>query len=367
TLDTVGMSTPSTVGIFMARVKDPSTGAAMQSSDIHLEDLAIQLQSDSAANGGRGTVGIYNYCSEVANYHGVLATADTAAVYTSSNLYDLDAYHRPRSTAGGLFNGDSSMTACTITGSNSLWGKAGPGLRLAGCANIHVNAHISRLGSTAYPYAIEVTSEVTDFEYRGSMENYKVLVRNRGVLRGMRLLGYAAYQGATGYVDDSATHKTNAALVLLDPTASSAPAIIEDSTIDVVPNPGTSGGYVIDQAVDPSTGNTVAMGAVSGSHIMLHTGDVRVRNPWGNSIIGGNVMITWRNLANVVVSAPVVTGNVIVASDGVSVAGVRLTGGKLGVGNSAAGSTLGAVVKKIEVFDAAGASLGFVPVYNSIT
>lgn len=37
------------------------------------------------------------------------------------------------------------------------------------------------------------------------------------------------------------------------------------------------------------------------------------------------------------------------------------------VGNSAAGSTLGTVTKKIEIFDAAGISLGFLPVYDAIT
>lgn len=41
--------------------------------------------------------------------------------------------------------------------------------------------------------------------------------------------------------------------------------------------------------------------------------------------------------------------------------------GNLGVGNSAAGSTLGSVVKKVQIFDASGASLGFVPVYDAIT
>lgn len=39
----------------------------------------------------------------------------------------------------------------------------------------------------------------------------------------------------------------------------------------------------------------------------------------------------------------------------------------LAVGNSAAATTPGTVVKKIEVFDAAGVSLGFVPVYDSIS
>jgi len=44
-----------------------------------------------------------------------------------------------------------------------------------------------------------------------------------------------------------------------------------------------------------------------------------------------------------------------------------LVQGGLGVGNSAAGTTLGSVVKKIEVFDENGNSLGFIPVYDSIT
>jgi hypothetical protein len=39
----------------------------------------------------------------------------------------------------------------------------------------------------------------------------------------------------------------------------------------------------------------------------------------------------------------------------------------LGVGNSAAATTPGAVVRKMEVFDAAGVSLGFVPIYSTIT
>lgn len=41
--------------------------------------------------------------------------------------------------------------------------------------------------------------------------------------------------------------------------------------------------------------------------------------------------------------------------------------GNLGIGNSAAGTVLGSVTKKIEVFDASGASLGYLPVYDAIT
>lgn len=45
----------------------------------------------------------------------------------------------------------------------------------------------------------------------------------------------------------------------------------------------------------------------------------------------------------------------------------RVSAGSLGVGNSVAATTLGSVVKKIEVFDAAGTSLGFIAVYDSIS
>lgn len=41
--------------------------------------------------------------------------------------------------------------------------------------------------------------------------------------------------------------------------------------------------------------------------------------------------------------------------------------GRLGVDNSAAGTALGTLVKKIEIFDKVGVSLGFIPVYDSIT
>lgn len=44
-----------------------------------------------------------------------------------------------------------------------------------------------------------------------------------------------------------------------------------------------------------------------------------------------------------------------------------ITRGGLGVGNSAAATTPGSVTKKVEIFDETGASLGFLPVYSSIT
>lgn len=44
-----------------------------------------------------------------------------------------------------------------------------------------------------------------------------------------------------------------------------------------------------------------------------------------------------------------------------------LTSGALGVGNTAAATTPGSVVRKMEIFDASGSSLGFIAIYSSIT
>ncbi|MEU5779676.1 right-handed parallel beta-helix repeat-containing protein [Micromonospora lupini] len=44
-----------------------------------------------------------------------------------------------------------------------------------------------------------------------------------------------------------------------------------------------------------------------------------------------------------------------------------IAAGGIGVGNSAPAGSVGSVVRKIEVFSATGASLGWIPVYNSIT
>jgi len=53
---------------------------------------------------------------------------------------------------------------------------------------------------------------------------------------------------------------------------------------------------------------------------------------------------------------------------GVLQAGQKLTAvAGIGVGNSVAATTPGAVIKKIQIFDAAGASLGFIPVYDTIS
>ncbi|MDG4829340.1 right-handed parallel beta-helix repeat-containing protein [Solwaraspora sp. WMMD1047] len=87
------------------------------------------------------------------------------------------------------------------------------------------------------------------------------------------------------------------------------------------------------------------------------------------------VTVAWNNVeAAVDWSAPpdaVVmqrTGNAEISATGtIKTTGKLLAAGGIGVGNSVSASRPGNVVRKIEVFTSTGASLGFIPVYNSIT
>lgn len=76
-------------------------------------------------------------------------------------------------------------------------------------------------------------------------------------------------------------------------------------------------------------------------------------------------LVLWNKGADNVADFYSTGGGSLVAS--VTASGKVLATGGVGVGNSAAATTPGAVVKKMEIFDANGASLGFIAIYNSIT
>ncbi len=163
-----------------------------------------------------------------------------------------------------------------------------------------------------------------------------------------------------------------------------------------------------------TTGAFVNVGTVAGSNLSgTNTGDVTIgsfgASPTANAATIAGQVITLQpadathpgavttgtqTLAGVKTFSSAVNSSVASGSDSVkildgsrinlstgdasaylarSAANVINTPGKLtattglGVGNSAAGTTLGTVVKKMEVFDASGASLGFIAIYDAIT
>jgi len=91
---------------------------------------------------------------------------------------------------------------------------------------------------------------------------------------------------------------------------------------------------------------------------------ITVPDAAGTLTLGGN---TFTGTGSVVrATAPTFASTITVTTNAV-VTGKVLTTAGLGVGNSVAATTPGTVTKSIEVFDAAGVSLGFIAVYDAIT
>lgn len=130
-----------------------------------------------------------------------------------------------------------------------------------------------------------------------------------------------------------------------------------------------------------ATGNVTAQGGngVSSTNgIFQASGSNQSAKLYGNVTDGGTavgVQVAQGNALNTAgaVAMRVFKDNLttkvldVLANGDLQPTGKILAAGGLGVGNSAAATTPGSVVKKMQVFDASGTSLGFVPIYSSIT
>jgi len=129
-------------------------------------------------------------------------------------------------------------------------------------------------------------------------------------------------------------------------------------------------------ATMPDKAGTVAMTSdITGTNSGTNTGDVTLQT-FGSTPAAAGASISGQAItlqpADATHPGGVTTGTQSFAGNKtftgvVSVTGKILGTAGLGVGNSAAAATPGTGVKKIEVFDASGASLGFLPVYDAIT
>jgi hypothetical protein len=349
-------ATPSTVGVLLGRVVD-ETGNPNQSWFVNLRECVIEMQTDMptetspGANGGKGTVGVYNYGCEVSNLHDVMVTADVPVVYANTNVFSLTSYHRPSGGTFPMINVSTSMTVVSATGSNAFFGLGGPALYVGGGANVHVFAHLASRGS--FPAAVYVAGMLTDFEHRGTIEVYPRMLETIAVIRGARLFGVM--------MNYASTHPL---IQLAKDTRIPAQGLpqIRDSILHIIPGPDAFGGtpplvegYMIDS-------DSTWPGMVDGSLIFLNRAKVRIANAFTDSGFNGNLVLSDQNLSTLSITSGNRTGNTIKAADGLEV-----DGPKVGLGTTATGTTPGSVVRKVQVFDAAGNSLGYVPVYNTIT
>lgn len=298
-LETRYMRNPSTVGVLVAR--NPS---ASQNGDMHFEDLRVQMDPNPGANGGNGTVGLYNVAAEIQGGQGCTFGGDLGAFFSSGNVWNLRSRH------SAILPAESSMTVVRFVGHNWFYGIHGPALRLQGAAALHFEGFLSCLaGTPQYPQlrpyhsAIEVLAVVTDLTWRGYVEGFERVMRiHRVPVTGLRLEGLAWRSRSQPFIQLEAGGS------------------IDGGSIDIAPTQETNAveSFLIDS--QPGT-----QSAVRNTHIWLRNQKIRLQ---GAGRFTSNLVIADTPLAQAAanITAAQTGGNLILASDGVDAAGNRLAG-----------------------------------------
>ena len=111
-------------------------------------------------------------------------------------------------------------------------------------------------------------------------------------------------------------------------------------------------------------------GASAGNYRQMNVGSYALATTSGAvAVVAGQKVQFDGGSGNNYIKRDTGTGNTeIGAGSGITKATGKIVAATgIGVGNSASASALGTLSKKMEVFDASGASLGFVPIYTTIT
>jgi hypothetical protein len=179
-----GRSKPSTVGLLFAR-----SAVGRYSSFNGLRNVRIHLPHNPTANGGAGTVGIYDDASENWKYQGGLVYADIPLVFTASNIYGIQSSHT------SVLNGYTSMSVVELSGSVGLVAYGGPAIKVAGAANLHLgNTYMLSAPGNTFEFAMAIDS-TEGLEYSGSVESFHRLVittsRLEGLVLGTRIVPVA--------------------------------------------------------------------------------------------------------------------------------------------------------------------------------
>ena len=295
------LANPSTFGVVWAR-------SSLASSEMNrLERVKIMLHSNDAANNGRGTIALYNFCCEVSSVRGCYLRGDTAVTLTIVN----DAQFA--STYVATLAQQSSMTVFEADRDTYLIGLRKACVKILGGAAFRIDAHLNNQWfqltsvdggplANAYRNAVEVVGETHDLHLTGYLEEcpYALGIFNSS-MRGLR---YELHHA----------HGTGAAHIWLDTTQ------LTSSVIHPTPNAGGAynPGYLIDCAPGGAS-------QVYTSEIFAY-GDQNLnsQNTWVNSELSGCRIFTDQPLADFAINFPTVRGNIISAADGVSVNGVLL-------------------------------------------
>lgn len=311
------------------------------------------------------------------------------SVTTSSNNTAFGSGALQTSTgASNTAVGASALLNATTAGNNVAVGSAALLNNLTGDANVAVGSSAARKTTGSYNAAFggdslyENTTGTANsaFGYQASYFNVsgsgnaafgnQALIHNLGSYNSA--FGEKAGDGNTTGTRNTFVGNTAGYLATTGNDNTVVGAFAANGSASDWANSGVVavGAYAL-TAIQTGAGNTTAVGFKAGFTLTTASGGVFLGNQAGYYETGANKLFIDNApraseadarvkalIYGVFAAAP--------ANQFVTVNG-QIRAASLGVGNSASATAVGTLSKKMEVFDASGASIGFVPIYTTIT
>lgn len=195
----------------------------------NLEDVWFDMHSDMTANGGAGTIGIYNRTAEIATVgRNTVIIADRPYVATKTNVFSIvSSLTTPAYT--------TSMSVVEISGSPTFIALGGPALTLDSAYDVYFRGYMQGRGASptpAAPYAVEVRGACGDIEIHGSIEQFTGALSTTGNIQNLQLLARMP-------------QASSASLILLDGSTGGSPGI-QGGKIDLCPGSSTAHALIDD-------------------------------------------------------------------------------------------------------------------------
>jgi Pectate lyase superfamily protein len=254
-----GNRTGATCGIYLARSTD-----VKYSQFNSIKNVTISLPHEPSANNGHGTIGIYNYGSEIFRVSSVVIHADQGITLFNDNLYNLYSSYVP------IISGQTGMSVVDIGGPSALFVSGGPGISLFNTWNVHIGPIFITTPpeGNSYPYAIETMGATSITDLQLNVESFKQLMKITGNQVNMHL-----HAGFNGRINDGASY------IVMDGTGSACTSI-QNSEIDVSTiDPASSSHYLLDY-----TGSNVC-GVKADEIYLTHREGINMPKGWFSSTV----------------------------------------------------------------------------------
>lgn len=172
---------PSTVGILFAR-----SISSIYAQFNQVENVYINMGTNTSANGGAGTIGIYNFGAELHRYRNIFVIADRTVVITFSNWFSLTSRYTT------IMNQGYSTSQIVIDGASTLIGYNKSNVFIDNACAVKFDMTYMYMWSNSSvangnTFAYEIWGGCTDIQISGHIEGCLQLLQLVGSIQSLQM------------------------------------------------------------------------------------------------------------------------------------------------------------------------------------